>query len=361
MPLTLARLLITCATALVAPLALADVTIVQQFSSDGFGGAVQLGAMDGNMIHAISGHNARFDMSMKLRNAIFGAMLPQGGNFLQIIRLDDDRIYQVDASKKSYTEETFADVRAANARLTQQMQSQGARSAAPSDESQCQWTPAKAEVKKTGEHATIAGVDTEHDIASVTRTCTKGADICDFVFQFDQWLAVDMPGGTEQRAFWKEYGKRLALDGDTSMMETQGARMMLSRFPDAWGALFKAADSLKGYPLKATMLMQFGGPHCSSGPAATPGDSGTASAAPKANPMAAMAGLLGKFKHKPAADSSPSNSPDTSSSASTTPGMTDLFRVTTTTTSISTSAVSQDKLRVPAGYAKSAKSTHEGA
>jgi hypothetical protein len=360
MRLITGRIVLACAAALLAPLAGADVTVVQQFASDGVGGAMQLGAMDGTTTNSISGHNARFEMTMKLRNAMFGAMLPQGGNFLQIVRLDDDRLYDVDPSKKTYVERTFEETRAANDRMTQQMQREAANKG-PRSESECQWTAPKTDVKKTGEHASIAGLDTEHVIASVSRTCTKENESCDFVFALDQWLATSMPGGSETQAFFKEYAKRLALEGDMNAVATRGARIMLSRFPDSWAALFKATDSLKGYPLKATMSMQLGGAQCKSASEAEGAgmSAGTPSAAHSANPGAAMASLFAKFKHK-SADSS-ATSASTAPSTPGTPGMVDLLRVTTTTTSISTSSVSQDKLRVPAGFKKAAKDAQAGA
>ncbi len=59
------------------------------------------------------------------------------------------------------------------------------------DDSQCEWSEPKAEVKRTGEKAMLAGYQAERVTVIATQSCKdKESDqVCDFGLVLDQWVA----------------------------------------------------------------------------------------------------------------------------------------------------------------------------
>jgi hypothetical protein len=340
------RFLICCASGLLAPLARADVTVTQHLTTSGFG-SIGLGAMEGTTVTSIAGNRARSEGTFQFKSRLLRVLTRHLGDSLEIIRLDEDRVYEVDMRHKSYTEMSFADFRAQEAKAAQQMQEAQNQHAATSstavDESQCEWSSPKSEVKQTGEHASIAGIDTQRAVVSVTQSCTdkKEGQTCDFVFQLDEWLAADVPGSKEQREFWQAYAQKLDLHGEVTALQARGGQMVFGRYKDAWKEALTNAASLQGQPLRTVVAIQVGGPQCKTAEQSQPERPSVTE-----NPAAAVVGLLGKLRKKHA-------EPEPADAATAPPpGMVELFRMTTETTAITTDAVAADKLQVPAGFKK---------
>src|ERR1035441_8609316 len=176
-------------------------SVEQQINVDGCGPS-KFGAMEGKSTTAISGDRARTERQSQFKSKLLRALAKSSStDTVRIIRLDAERIDDIDTPNKQYTETSFQEMRDATAKALQNAQNakpaaqQQAPSGAPVDDSQCEWSPAKAELKQTGEHATFAGADASRATITVTQTCTdktKGTS-CDFVFLLDQWLAADIP------------------------------------------------------------------------------------------------------------------------------------------------------------------------
>jgi hypothetical protein len=336
-------------------LAFADITIEQQVAIDGFG-PMKFGAMEGKTVTAISKDAARTEQQTQLKSKFLRALAKgASGNTVQIIRLDLERIDDIDVANKQYTEMSFEEMRdklnsalnAAQGADAGKTQAQQSPSGAPVDESQCVWSPAKANIDQTGEHATIAGADTARATITVTQTCTdktKGTS-CDFVFQLDEWMASDVPGSAETREFWRAYAKKMHLEGDLTANMQSSARSVINRYQNGWGEAMKQAGRLKGYPLRTVLAMQFGGPQCNSSDGGNAGSSQTSSP-PPTNSSGVVAGLtMGLFKkmHKPD-ESKPEDAPP--------PGMTQLFRMSTETVAVRNDAIPSASFEVPAGFRK---------
>jgi len=331
-------------------LASADITIEQQVAIDGFG-PMKLGAMEGKTVTAISKDAARTEHQTQLKSKLLRALVKgSSGNTVQIIRLDLEHIDEVDVANKQYTEMSFQEMRdnlnqalqGARGADAGKGQPQQAPSGAPVDESQCLWSPARADIDQTGEHATIAGADTGRATVTVTQTCTdksKGTS-CDFVFQLDQWLAADVLGEAETREFWRSYAKKMHLDGDLTANMQSSARAVFDRYQNGWGEAMKQAGRLKGYPLKTVFSMHFGGPQCTS----TDGNTGAAanSSSPPTTSGGLIVGLFGKM-HK---------SDDSKNAEAPPPGMTQLFRMSTETVAVRYDAIPSAMFDVPAGFRK---------
>ncbi|HXR20527.1 MAG TPA: hypothetical protein VN757_11410 [Steroidobacteraceae bacterium] len=345
----------------------ADITVEQQVNVDGFGPS-KFGALEGKNTTAISGDRARTQQQSQFKSKLL-RVLAKGSSTdtVRIIRLDAERIDEIDNTNKQYTETTFQQMRDAAASAVQSArnapaaQQQEAPSGAPVDESKCQWSPPKAELKQTGEHASVAGADASRATITVTTTCTdatKGTS-CDFVFVLDEWLAADIPGTAETREFWANYAKKLDLGGVLAQTMQANSQAVFQRYQSGWGEALKQAGSLKGYPVKSVYAMQFGGPQCKSADSSSSGtaggNGGTGSGSDNAgsnsvptSPSAAVGSVaMGLFNKLHKKSDSQEAAP-----APVAPGMVQLFQMSAETVAFRTDAIPSALFEVPAGYKK---------
>jgi len=340
----------------------ADITIEQQITTDGFGPS-KFGAMEGHSNTAISGNKSRTEQQNQFKSRLLRALAKSANtNTVRIVRLDAEVIDEIDVANKQYSEMTFQQMRDATAKALQDAQSQPARqqqeapSGAPVDDSKCQWSPPRAELKQSGEHASVAGADTSRATITVTTTCTaptKGTS-CDFVFVMDEWLAADVPGTAETREFWRNYAKKLNLTGEFNGMQGGASQQVFDRYKSGWGEAAKQAASLKGFPLKTITAMQFGGPQCkddssagnSSAGSSNSGDSSSASSVPTSPSAAIGSAALGLFSKMHKKDDSQQAAP----AAPVAPGMVQMFQMTTETVAIRTDSIPGGSFEVPAGF-----------
>ena len=147
--------LLACCVAgvLVSAAASADVTMQEQMSLSG-SGMMKMANMSGTTTTVISGDRARTESNMTFESAMMRTFAPGGGNHVEIVRLDQDKIYSLNPKKKTYTETTFAEQRAKMQQAMEQMnkaQASQQQSTSGVDESECEWSDPKSEVKRTGE------------------------------------------------------------------------------------------------------------------------------------------------------------------------------------------------------------------
>jgi hypothetical protein len=352
-----------CVAALVAAgltgMVQADITIEQQIDVDGFGPS-KFGAMEGHSSTAISGNKSRTEQQTQFKSRLLRALAKSANtNTVRIVRLDAEVVDEIDVANKQYSEVTFQQMRDATTKALQDAQSQPARqqqeapSGAPVDDSKCQWSPPRSELKQSGEHASIAGTDTSRATITVTTTCTdptKGTS-CDFVFVMDEWLAADVPGTAETREFWRNYARKVGLTGDVN--ELQGnSQAVFNRYKSGWGEAMKQAGSLKGFPLKTVAAMQFGGPQCKDDSSNTGGsnagssDSSSASSVPTSPSAAIGSAALGLFSKMHKKD----DSQQTAAAAPVAPGMVQMFQMSTQTVAIRSDSIPAGTFEVPAGF-----------
>jgi len=224
---------------------------------------------------------------------------------------------------------------------------QSASAGTPVDESKCQWSAPKTDVKQ-GEQATIAGSNAQRVTIAVTTTCSDpGSNTsCDFVFSLDEWLAPEMPGAAETRAFWRAYAQKLNLGDELSASMQANAQQVFDRYKSGWGEAMKQAGLQKGYPVKSIMSMQYGGPQCkdnstSNANASNTADTSSASSPPTSIGDAASSlasGLFNRMRKKP------------DESQSSTPGMVQLFQMSSETVAVRTDSIPKQAFEVPADY-----------
>jgi hypothetical protein len=120
-------------------------------------------------------------------------------------------------------------------------------------------------VSDTGEHATILGHDARKTSVVRSQTCTdtQTGDVCEIDFGFETWLTADDVAGVEERnAFARKYLQAQGLDPNDPQLQ-HAVQQFMAPYAGQLKQLQGAAADLKGYPLRTTFYMAFGGPHCS--------------------------------------------------------------------------------------------------
>jgi hypothetical protein len=347
------RFLSCCvAGVLVSVAAQADVTMQEQMSLSG-AGMMKMANMSGTTTTTISGDRARTESNMQFESGLMRTFARgAGGPHVQIVRLDQGKIYALDPKKKTYTETTFEDMRAKMQQAMDAMnKGQASQQQATSgvDESQCEWSDPKSEVKRTGEKALVGGYQAEHVTVTATQSCRdkKTGQVCDFGLAVDQWIAPTFEASSEAQSYQRAYAEKLGLGTASSRDFAERAQSMFGRYKGLWGELGSKLASLdmKGYPVKTGFSLGVGGPQCQStqqteaqgGPQATPSIGGALGGA--------LGGMFGKKKQpEPAQQAAP---PPTMAG-----GLMPLMSMSNELVSISRDAVTPQSFEVPSDYKK---------
>jgi hypothetical protein len=379
-----------CALALLGQPAVADVTIQRQSTYD----LTFITAHDTSTDY-ISGDKQRSDSEVRCDGMMSLLCRKIGGG--EITRLDKDLVWTLNPKDKEYTETHFptpAERQAAEekmrAMLEKLKQCPARQGSNTPDTSKCQMSPAKVESHQTDQHQTIAGHDARLSQVTLTESChtPDNSDTCDFVVTLDSWLTQDeLPGSAERKAFAESYLKKLGLtDANGSLQKMlQG---FLAQYGDALKEVSAKAKDFKGYPLKTSIRIMFGGAQCAAakksagsgstasggavadastaaGQAAASSSTGEAqSAAGQAAQNAAGNGVAGRifgsaagaFTNKLAGGlfgKKPAATPATAATADAPPvppNMVLFATITVETSSITTTPIAADEFEIPAGW-----------
>lgn len=153
-----------------------------------------------------------------------------------VVRLDDDRVIELQLRRKTFTETSFAEQRARMQELLdQQRQAQAQQQQATSgvDESKCEWLPPQVEVSRTGEKDTIAGFAAERVRIDAVQSCKvrDTPQVCDFSLSVDQWLAPGVPGQDEALAWQRAYAGKMGMTAPASRDFSERAEALFGRQP----------------------------------------------------------------------------------------------------------------------------------
>jgi hypothetical protein len=264
-PLGLAAALI-CAS-LPATIARADVTETKTITLN-----MSIAKINSTDTERYSGDKKRTDSETRCEGFLLSMICGdiKGG---EIIRLDKDLTWQLQPAKRRYVEKPFptpeqrAEAQQKAAEMMEKLKS--CPTAPPSqqnapDTSKCDMSPPKFDVKKTDETGMFAGHQAQRSTVTMTRTCTnkETGDACDFIVGIDSWLTQDEIAGTaEVKTFREAYAKKLGLDGSAQMTKPQ-MQALLAPYTDALRQASGKTGDLKGYPLKTSITVAMGGPHC---------------------------------------------------------------------------------------------------
>jgi hypothetical protein len=375
------------ALAAFAPSAHADVTVGQKTS-------MSLGGIDIDIasVERTSADKQRSDSTVSCHG--FLSLFCRDVAGARIVRLDKRLEWQLQPKKKLYSERPFptpeqrAEAQKQVEAAMEEMkncpmpQSPGASAAKAPDTSQCQLSSPVLNVSRTDERTTILGHDARRTDLVLSQTCTdrQTGDVCEIDYGLETWLTQDaIPGIRQRDAFERRYLAAQGLDPDNPQLQRTVGQFMAPYAGMLRQLRGKAAD-LKGYPLRTTFYMAFGGPHCSRAKQAQQQQAGGSRFSMHSIASHALAGGLAGLFHRgaaaihgdsaggaaaagaanetaePAADAAANSMTAQSSpagSAAPTPASGSLVRVvslTTETTAIDTSGIPASEFRVPAGW-----------
>jgi len=328
----------------------ADITTEERVTVGGPGGMKMLN-MSGTTVTTIAGDRARTDSNLQFESGMLRAFARGAGQTSEIVRLDQDKIYELHPTKKTYSEATFAERRAQLQQSMQKMQeSQNSQQQAATgvDESKCEWSDPKAEVIRSGEKATIAGYQAERVVINASQTCTdkETGQACDFGLTLDQWLAPGFEDAQETLAYQKAYAEKLGLTATASRDFAERAQTMFGRYKGIWSEVAAKTRDLKGHAVKASFGLGMGGPQCQNAKQAQASDGGATTPGGVAGAIGgALGGLLGKKKkeQQPASAAPPPATPN---------GLVPLMTVSTELVSVNRNAVDPQTFEVPTEYKK---------
>jgi hypothetical protein len=325
----------------------ADVTMEERVSVAG-AGLMSMANMSGTTKTVIAGDKARTDSDMRFESGMMRALARGAGQSTEIVRLDQDTIFQLDTEKKTYTQTTFSERRATlEQAMAQQQKAQASQQQAASgvDESQCEWSEPKATLTSNGEKASIAGYAAERAIVTATQACTdkKTGQVCEFGLVMDQWLAPGFEASAETVAYQRAYAQKLGLTASASRDFAERAQSLFGRYATLLAEVATKTRDLKGHPVKASFSLAVGGPQCQS----------TQQSADSTSPPPSLGGALsgalgGMFGKKKDAQPAPSNTPPPATLA----GLAPLMTVSTELVAITRAAAPAQAFEVPADYKK---------
>jgi hypothetical protein len=241
----------------------ADITLEEKVQVEGVG-IMAMANMSGTTTTAISGDRARMDSDIQMQSRLVRMFARDAGQMTEIIRLDQDKIYDLNVRKKQYSEVSLADKRAELTKAMGQAKEAQEKQPAPTgmDESQCEWSDPKVDVKKTGQKATIAGFDAEQTTIVASQSCKdkKTGAVCDVAITLDQWLAPKFDAGTEHQKFYQAYAQKMGFAGTKDA--SQRAEQLFGRYEGIWKEVAGQMVNVKGYPVRSSFSLGFGGPQC---------------------------------------------------------------------------------------------------
>jgi hypothetical protein len=338
-----------------AAVAQADVTMREHLAVEGQG-IMAMANMSGTTTLSISGKRARTDNELQMESRLVRMFAHGAGQNTEIVRLDDDKVYELNNAKRTYTESSLTERRAQLEKGLEQTKQQQEKQPSPTgmDESECEWSDPTADVSRTGQKATIAGFAAEQVTLVTKQSCKnrKTGAVCDVALFLDEWVAPGFDAGEEVRAYQTAYAQQMGLMNGGRVV-TERAEALFGRYKTAWSKVVDEMRDIKGYPVKTSFAMGFGGPQCENAQGTqqtADSESGTPSSTSATGLASQIAGSLFKHKKKPAEAAAPTT-PATPLPASMSSMIVPL-KVTSELLSVTKDSLGADAFAPPAGYKK---------
>lgn len=184
----------------------------------------------------------------------------------KIVDLSEEKVYDLDMKKKTYTVTTFDELRRRMREQADKAKEQ-AQKEEPAGQAQEAQKPQKEyeidfDVKDTGQKKSIAGYDTHETIVTIT-VREKGKKVDEsggLIMTNDMWLGPKIPQLKESADFEMRYWKQLEgpqmLDAQMSAEQTAALIAMFPLIAKANERMAKDADKLAGTPLEVTSTIE---------------------------------------------------------------------------------------------------------
>ncbi len=190
-------------------------------------------------------------------------MMTTNGETGQIIDLAEEKVYDLDLKKKTYTVTTFDELRQ-RMREAQERARQQAAQAKPEQETNAPAEEPNVEIdfemKETGQKRTISGYECREVVATVTtrekgKTLEQGGGL---QMIMTTWLAPEIAALKERAAFQMKYAQKVygGAFSAGSMEQMAAAMAMYPGMKDALARMNKENVNMSGTPLLTTMTMQ---------------------------------------------------------------------------------------------------------
>lgn len=341
--------------------ALADVTIERVTK---FGGFMGMGAFESSETQYVSGAKSRSEATRKFTGALLGSLMPDTKT-VSITRLDKDLVWEVDAKKNTYTEQSLT-AAAEQMKRAQQEQAQQ-RGGAPEtqdkpQEGEPQYKIIKNEITltKTDETKPVAGVQARKHVLrwEVEAEDVKTKDRVTYLMLSDQWAAPEAGAvkqlKQEETAFAQAYAKKLMGDDAAVMTQQYGFAALGGIIDEASVEKFQQElAKIDGYPIATHTTWSMGGKEAEGSTQQSTEDTATPAAMPSGADavMKSVGGMFGGlFGKKGGGESEPSASSQASAKDNTSgEQQMVLFDATTEVKSIKAGAVPAEKFELPAG------------
>lgn len=323
----------------------ADVMWEEKITVSG-AGLMGMGNMSGTSKTIVARDRARTESNLQFESGMMRALARGAGQSVEIVRLDEDKIYVLDPAKKTYTESTFAEQREQMQRAMEQAeQAQAAQQTSGVDESQCEWSDARADVKRGGERASIAGFDAERVTVTAVQSCKdrQTGQVCEFGLTLDQWLAPGFEASDEALAYQRAYAEKLGMAAASSRDFAERAKTMFGRYETMWKQIAEHMGEIEGYPVKASFALGIGGPQCTSAQQLEPHRNATPAMGIGGVLGGALGGVFGRKRR---------SEPQAVEPAPVSDGLVPLMTVTSELVSVSKAPADASLFEVPAGYRK---------
>jgi hypothetical protein len=280
-------------------------------------------------------------------------MMHRSANNGSVIDLDAQTITTIDFQKKTYSVMTFEEMKQMLEQMSEKMKQ--------NDKGQMDF---KVSADNTGKTQSVAGYDTKELILKMEMQATdqQSGQSGSMVITTDMWIAPEVPGYGEVRAFYRRMAEKIAW--------TPGGNMFMTR-PDVgkgMAEVSKEMAKLDGIPVLRCMIMGAGGQPG----AASTGGQAPAAACDQSNPQAqsqpkpslggalggALGGRFGLGRNK--SSQSDDQSAGQSGSANGSAGSGSLLEMKTEMSGFSSNAVDSAQLSVPAGFKKVESESRRG-
>jgi hypothetical protein len=315
--------------------------------------------MSGTSKTTISGNKSRTDSDLKMKSKLVGFFARNAvGPSAEIVLLDEDKLYHLNINKKEYTEMTFEQMHERLQKATDQLNSTDERKQPSAvDQSKCEWMPARADVRKTGEKAQFGGYDSERVIITAAQPCKdkETGSVCEVALVLDNWMSTSFAESAEVQKFYKAYATKMGLDPSASQDISQRAKLLFSQYKGIWAEIASKMQNVKGYPVRSSFTLALGGAECKDPKAHQTQESSDRDSDSSSSPTAlagAVAGKLGGLFHKKQEDSPAAAPAPAAPAAPVPPGDVALMTVSSQLVSVSTNSASADAFTVPADFKK---------
>lgn len=220
---------------------------------------VKFEGMLGRMVGLFGGKAAR-DGIVNTVSIKGDRKMTSNGDTGEIIDLAEEKIYQIDFDKKSYTVMTFEQLR----KQMQEAQRKAQESAGKAQQEKPKGDQPQMDVdfdlKETGQKRSIAGYDTREVVMTITvrekgKTLEQNGGL---VLTANMWLAPQIAALKEQMDFDMRYAKKLLSETWTAenMQQMAAAMAMYPGMKEAMERMKKENVNMSGSPLLTTTTFQ---------------------------------------------------------------------------------------------------------